>query len=123
MTIVANDISSQPLDARPDPRFASHLLPIYVESLAREQALELSKSKLDAERIASAKQAVQKVTVHAWMPDNAEPESCQLQKGFTWPFLKLLSAALSLVGLQASVESGTLQMYELFAPFTTDYIH
>ena len=110
--IVANDISSQPLDARPDPHFASHLLPIYVESLAREQALELSKSKLDAERIASTKQAVQKVTVHAWRPDNAEPESCQLQKGFTWPFLKLSSAALSLVGLQASVESGTLQMYD-----------
>lgn len=34
----------QPLDARPDPRFASHLLPIYVESLAREQSLELAKS-------------------------------------------------------------------------------
>ncbi|EDR15933.1 uncharacterized protein LACBIDRAFT_321019 [Laccaria bicolor S238N-H82] len=95
-----------------DARFASHLLPIYVESLAREQALELSKSKLDAERITSAKQAVQKVTVHAWRPDNAEPESCQLQKGFTWPFLKLSSATLSLVGLQASVESRTLQMYD-----------
>ena len=109
---VPNNISSQPLDAWPNPRFTSHLLPIYVESLAQEQVLELSKSKLDAKHITSAKQAVQKVTVHAWRPHIAEPESCQIQKGFTWPFFKLSLAVLSLVGLQQSVESGTLQMYD-----------
>lgn len=75
-------------------------------------SLELSKSKLDAEWITSAKQAVQKITIHAWRPDIAEPESCQIQKGFTWPFFKLSLAALSLVGLQESVESGTWQMYD-----------
>jgi hypothetical protein len=104
--------NNQPLDARPDPRFASHLRPIYVESLAREQTLEFAKAKLDAERIASAKQAAQKVTVHAWMPHVSEPESRQIQKGFTWPFFKLSAAILSLVNLQQSAESGDLQMYD-----------
>ncbi|KJA20095.1 hypothetical protein HYPSUDRAFT_142688, partial [Hypholoma sublateritium FD-334 SS-4] len=105
--------SSQPLDAHPNPCFASHLLPIYVESLAHEQALELSKSKLDAEWIASARQAVQKVTVHAWRPYLTAPESCQIQKGFTWPFFMFSSAMLSLVGLQQSAELGALQMYNV----------
>ena len=109
---IPNNISSQPLDTWPDPCFASHLLPIYVELFAREQVLELSKSKLDAKHIASAKQAVQKVTVHAWRPHITEHESSQIQKGFMWPFFKLSSAVLSLVGLQQSVESGTLQMYD-----------
>ncbi|KAF8802795.1 hypothetical protein BYT27DRAFT_7215152 [Phlegmacium glaucopus] len=93
MVVHTSNTSSQPLDARPDPRFASHLLPIYVESLAREQTLELSKSKLDAERITSAKQAAQK-------------------KGFTWPFVKLSLAILSLIGLQQSAELGALQIYD-----------
>lgn len=104
--------SNQPLDARPDPRFTSHLRPIYVDSLAREQALELAKSKLDAERIASAKQAAQKVTVHAWVPNATEPESRQIQKGFIWPFFKLSTEILTLLELQHTVESGSLQVYD-----------
>ena len=104
--------SNQPLDARPDPRFASHLRPIYVDSLAREQALELAKSKLDAERIASAKQAAQKVTVHAWVPNATEPESRHIQKGFIWPFFKLSMEILTLLELQHTVESGSLQVYD-----------
>ena len=102
----------QPLDARPDPRFASHVLPIYVESLAREQSLELAKSKLDAERIASAKQAAEKVTMHAWKPLTTEPESRLIQKGFTWPFFKLSPPILSMIGLQDSADSGALQVYD-----------
>jgi hypothetical protein len=104
--------NNQPLDARPDPRFASHLRPIYIESLAREQTLEFAKAKLDAERITSAKQAAQKVTVHAWRPRVPEPESRQIQKGFTWPFFKLSAVILSLVNLQQSAELGDLQMYD-----------
>ena len=102
----------QPLDARQDPCFASHLLPIYVESLAQEQSLELAKSKLNAKRIASAKQAAEKVTVHAWKPLTTEPESQLIQKGFTWPFFKLSPPILSMIGLQDSADSGALQVYD-----------
>lgn len=102
----------QPRDAQPDPCFASHLLPIYIESLAQEQSLELAKSKLDAERIASAKQAAEKVTVHAWKPLTTEPESQLIQKGFTWPFFKLSPPILSIIGLQDSADSGALQVYD-----------
>ncbi|KAF8810913.1 hypothetical protein BYT27DRAFT_7221760 [Phlegmacium glaucopus] len=112
MVVHTSNTSSHPLDAHPDAHFASHLLPIYVESLAREQTLELSKSKLDAEQITSAKQAAQKITVHAWRPHITEPESRQIQKGFTWLFFKLSLAILSLLGLQQSAELGALQMYD-----------
>ena len=107
-----SNFPSEPLDARPNPWFASHLTPIYTEALAREYELEQTNARLDTERIASAKQAAQKITIYAWKPDADEPEIRSIQQGFTWPYLKLSPAILSLVDLERAGELGALQMYD-----------
>ncbi|KAF8953929.1 hypothetical protein BDZ97DRAFT_1603433, partial [Flammula alnicola] len=113
-------------DGRPHPRFASHLTPIYTESLTREYELQQTNARLDAERIASAKQAAQKVTVYAWKPDADEPEIRSIQQGFTWPYFKLSPAMLAFVDLGRTGELGALQMYDdvdLEAWLTVDVGH
>ena len=107
-----SNFPSEPLDARPNPRFASHLTPIYTEALAREYELEQTNARLDAEWIASTKQAAQKITIYAWKPDADEPEIRSIQQGFTWPYFKLSPAILSLVDLERAGELGALQMYD-----------
>jgi hypothetical protein len=88
-----SNFPSEPLDARPNPRFASHLTPIYTEALAREYELEQTNARLDAERIASAKQAAQKITIYAWKPDADAPEIRSIQQGS--PPQSSLSSTLS----------------------------
>ncbi|KAF8797811.1 hypothetical protein BYT27DRAFT_7124718 [Phlegmacium glaucopus] len=119
-------LDGRPLDGRPHPRFASHLTPIYTESLTREYELQQTNARLDAERIASAKQAAQKVTVYAWKLGADEPEIRSIQQGFTWPYFKLSPTMLALVDLECAGELGALQMYDdvdLEAWLTVDVGH
>lgn len=58
--LIDNDTPSKPIAGQPYLRFTSHLTLIYTEALAREYKLEQAKAKIDAEQLASSKQAAQK---------------------------------------------------------------
>ncbi|KAF8894186.1 hypothetical protein CPB84DRAFT_1837276 [Gymnopilus junonius] len=69
------ELSELPLpevvDARPDPRLASHLRPIFTEALAQQHEFREQQRKLDSERQAHAKKAKERVAVYAWTSDDA----------------------------------------------------
>ena len=68
------ELSQQPLtdivDARPNPRFASHLYPIFTEALAKQHELREQQRKIDSELQAHAKKTKENVSVYAWTNDD-----------------------------------------------------
>ena len=87
------------INAFPNPRYISHMPPIFVEQWRREQELAEQKRTIDAHRIASAKQAKHSVAVYAWLEDGAPPLVHEFQSGFTWPFFTLTPEILAVVEL------------------------
>ena len=104
--------SMEILDARPNPRFASHLHPIYTKQLAYEYELRERQRSDDADRIASSKRAKEEVTVFSWSSNNDQPSMRVFQTGFTWPYFVLTTAILSSIGLSGACERQDLQIYE-----------
>jgi hypothetical protein len=59
--------SNEAVDARPDPRYASHLCPIFAQQIAEQQEKSRQQSLLEAERKEKTQKAKQRVTVYSWM--------------------------------------------------------
>jgi hypothetical protein len=97
------ELAHQPLseivDARPDPRFASHLHPIFTEALAQQHELREQKRKFDSELQAHAKRTKEHVAVYAWTKDDTPAVVHIVQSGFVWPYFSLSPALLSTLGL------------------------
>ncbi|EDR05526.1 uncharacterized protein LACBIDRAFT_329487 [Laccaria bicolor S238N-H82] len=109
--------SSQPplseiVDARPDPRFTSHLHPIFTETLAQQHELREQKRKLDSERQAHAKRTKERIAVYAWTMDDTPPIVHVVQSGFIWPYFVISSALLTTLGLLEAGKQGDLQLYD-----------
>jgi hypothetical protein len=54
------------VDPRPNPRFVSHIEPIFTQQYGREQQLLESNRAVEAERQRRAKLAKQSIIVYAW---------------------------------------------------------
>ena len=87
------------VDARPDPRFASHLHLIFTETLARQHELQEQKRRLDSERQDHAKKTKERVAVYAWTRDDTPHVVHVVQTGFIWPYFVISSPLLSALGL------------------------
>ena len=54
------------VDPRPNPRFVSHIEPIFTQQYGREQQLQENNRVVEAERQRHAKLAKQAIVVYAW---------------------------------------------------------
>ena len=100
------------VDARPNPRFASHLHPIFTEALAQQQQLREQQQKLNLELQAHAKKTKECVTIYAWINDDTPAIVHIVQSGFVWPYFSLLSELLSTLGLAEASTHGLLWLYD-----------
>lgn len=103
---------SEVVDARPDPRFASHLHPIFTQTLAQQHELREQKQKLDSESQAHAKKTKESIAVYTWTRDDTPHVVHVVQSGFTWPYFIILSTLLSTLGLLEAGERGDLRLYD-----------
>lgn len=99
------------VDARPDPRYASHLRPIFTQQIAEQQEKSRQQSLLEAEWKENTQKAKQRVTVYSWMADNTPP-SVKITQDFIWPHLSFSSTFLTSIGLSEAGATGELFMYD-----------
>ncbi|KAF8968976.1 hypothetical protein BDZ97DRAFT_301254 [Flammula alnicola] len=96
------------LDARPNPRFNSHMPAIFTDQWKREQEMEVDRKRTESEKKVHAAQVKHTVTVYAWSEDSKPAAIQDFQEGpFTWPYFPLSSSvlsALSLAGLETRVQ-------------------
>lgn len=104
---------SQDLNAQPNPRYASHMPPIFTEQWRREQEIAELKRQRDAQQLENASQSKHGVVVYAWSKDNEPPSIHEFQGGWSWPYFKLTPAVLSTVELMGSTETAKpcIQLY------------
>lgn len=103
--------ANQVLDARPNPRYATHLRPVFTEVIAEQQEKARQRDLLEAERKANAQKVKQNITLYSWTFNNTPPK-VRVTQAFTWPFLSLSSTLLSTIGLQDAGERGELCLYD-----------
>ena len=99
------------IDVRPDPRFATHLRPVFTEVIAMQQEKLLQQTKLDAERKEKAQKARQRIIIYPWTDENTPP-IIKFFQDFSWPYLVINSDLLSTVGLLEASEQGRLRIYD-----------
>lgn len=99
------------IDARPNPRYATHLRPIFTEAIAEQQEKAHRQAAMDAEAKEMAQKAKQIVTVYGWSADGEAPR-IKKTHDYVWPYLPLSPAILSAVGLSGVGESGDLLMFD-----------
>ncbi|KIJ92432.1 hypothetical protein K443DRAFT_13606 [Laccaria amethystina LaAM-08-1] len=103
--------ANEVIDARPNPRYATHLRPVFTEVIAEQQEKARQRDRLEAERKANAQKVKQNITLYSWTSDNTPPK-VRVTQAFTWPFLSLSLALLSTIGLQDAGERGELCFYD-----------
>lgn len=103
--------SANLVDARADPRFATHLLPIFTEAIAEQQEKSRQQSILDAQRKENAQKSKQRVVIYPWTTENTAP-TIKLFQNFPWPYLTITSNLLATVGLLDASKRGDLRMYD-----------
>ena len=108
----AYELLPEIVDARPNPRFASHLHPIFTEALAQHHNLREQQRKLDSELQAHVKKTKERVSVYAWTNDDVPAVIHVIQSGFVWPYFSLSSALLSTLGLAEAGTRGHLRLYD-----------
>ncbi len=94
--------SSQSLDAQPNPRYVSHMPPIFTEQWRREQELQELKRQQEATRVRYATQAKQAVIIYAWAQNN-EPAHVEEVQGLSWPYFPLTALILARLELSSSI--------------------
>jgi hypothetical protein len=101
------------LNAHPNPRYASHMPPIFTEQWQCEQELAEENRKCDAQRLADSTKAKHGVVVYAWSEDGKPPTVHEFQSGFSWPFFTLVPEILSVVDLTSagSTVRSRVQLY------------
>ncbi|EDR07907.1 uncharacterized protein LACBIDRAFT_327688 [Laccaria bicolor S238N-H82] len=93
-------IDPETLDAWPNPRFNSHMPPIFTAQWKREQEMEVERKRMESERKIHAVQVKHSVTVYAWAEDSKPPAIQDFQEGlFTWPYFPLSPSVLSALSL------------------------
>lgn len=103
--------SPEVVDARGDPRFASHLHPIFVDIVAKQQELSRQQRDLDAERQEKARKAKNRIAVYAWSMENT-PHKVKFVQDLTWPYFTISPTLIANVGLSEATERGDLQIYD-----------
>ncbi|PPR00012.1 hypothetical protein CVT26_009292 [Gymnopilus dilepis] len=99
------------VDARPEPRFASHLRPIFTEIIAEQQEKYRQQAQVDTDLKGKAQKEKQQVVVYSWLADDSAP-SVRVTQDFGWPYLELSAAFLSSVGLSNAGKSGAVCLYD-----------
>ena len=89
------------LNAHPNPRYVSHMLPIFTEQWRREQELHEEKRQQDATQTLFAAQSKQALIIYAWSA-NGEPAHIEEVQSLSWPYLPLTTSVLSHVKLSPS---------------------
>ncbi|KAF8204613.1 hypothetical protein BJ912DRAFT_938851 [Pholiota molesta] len=89
----------QSLDARPNPRFRSHMPPIFTEQWQREQELLEEQQRTESQQKVHAALVKNTVTVYAWLENSMPPmiQDFQGSISFTWPYFPLSLSILSTV--------------------------
>ncbi|KAF8952645.1 hypothetical protein BDZ97DRAFT_1681014 [Flammula alnicola] len=103
------------VDARPDPRFSTHLRPIFTSLVAEQQELAHQQRKTDAERQENAHKVKKRIALYVWSSEDTPHTVHVVQHGshgFAWPYLAISSTLLAAVGLSEASERGDLRMYE-----------
>lgn len=103
--------SPQIIDARADPRFATHLCPIFTQAITDQQEKLRQQTTLDAELKEKAQKAKQRITLYLWTTEDAPP-TIKIIQDFTWPYLTITSSLLASVGLLQASEGGNLRIYD-----------
>ena len=103
--------SPEVIDARADPRFATHLRPIFTQTIADQQEKLRQQTTLDAELKEKAQKAKQHITFYLWTTEDAPP-TIKIFQDFTWPYLMITSSLLGGVGLLQVSELGNLRIYD-----------
>jgi hypothetical protein len=103
--------ANEVIDACPNPRYTTHLRPVFTEVIAEQQEKARQQDRLKAECKANAQKVKQNIMLYSWTSDNTPPKVWVTQ-AFTWPFLSLLLALLSTIGLQDAGERGELCFYD-----------
>lgn len=73
------------MDAGPNPRYVSHMQPIFTEQWKREQEIRAKQHEVNSSRLENINKAKHTVVVFAWVQDDSEPVIVEYQDGFTWP--------------------------------------
>ncbi|KAF8814083.1 hypothetical protein BYT27DRAFT_7082951 [Phlegmacium glaucopus] len=102
---------SPEVDARADPRFSSHLHPIFTAVVAEQQEKSRQQMMVDAEQKEKAQKAKQRIAVYPWTAENSAPTVKFFQE-FTWPYLTITPTLLAAVGLLEASEQGNLRMFD-----------
>ncbi|EDQ98493.1 uncharacterized protein LACBIDRAFT_335915 [Laccaria bicolor S238N-H82] len=90
------------LDALPNPRFRSHMPPIFTSQWKREQELAEEQRRVESEQKPCAAQVKHTVIVYAWAEDLKPATVEEFQEGlltFTWPYFPLSTSVLSMLSL------------------------
>jgi hypothetical protein len=103
--------SLEVVDARADPRFATHLRPIFTEVIAEQQEKLRQQNILDMERKEMAQKAKQRIAVYPWTSENTPP-TVNFFQDFPWPYLTITSDLLATIGLLEASDQGNLRMYD-----------
>jgi len=103
--------SLEAIDARADPRFATHLRPVFTEVIAAQQEKLLQQTMLEAERKEKAQKARQRIIIYPWTTENTPP-IIKFFQDFLWPYLVINSDLLAMVGLLEASEQGRLRVYD-----------
>ena len=103
------------IDARADPRFSTHLLPIFTDVIAEQQQLTQRQRAVDTERQDNAMKTKQRISVYVWTMEDSPHTVHNVQQGshgFTWPYFTISKTFLAAVGLSEASERGDLRMYD-----------
>lgn len=102
---------SHAVDPSANPRFSTHLLPIFTGVIAEQQQKAQQQRILDAQEKESAQKAKQRITIYSWTTEDAGP-SVKFAQEFTWPHVVLDRSLLAGVGLLEAGERGDLRIYD-----------
>jgi hypothetical protein len=107
------DCSTSPevVDARGDPRFASHLHPIFIDIVAEQQELSRQQRNLEAERQEKAQKAKHRIAVYVWNMEDT-PHKVKFIQDFMWPYFVISLTLIANIGLLEAAERGDLQIYD-----------
>lgn len=103
--------SPEVVDARGDPRFASHLHPIFTNIVAEQQELSRQQRDLEAERREKAQKAKHRIAVYVWNTEDT-PHKVKFVQDFTWPYFSISSTLIANIGFSEATERGDLQIYD-----------
>ncbi len=98
-------------DARADPRFATHLRPIFTEAIAEQQEKIRQAGLIEADRRDKAQKSKQRIAIYPWTTENTAP-TIKLHQNFTWPYVTVDNSLLDAIGLLEASRRGDLRIYD-----------